>query len=49
MKVDWLTYSELQTPILEISHLSEQAFVYDIYSQLKETFSWQKYFNGRNW
>ncbi len=35
---DWLTYSELQTPILEISHLSEQAFVYDIYSQLKEHF-----------
>nr|WP_307925256.1 hypothetical protein [Mycoplasmopsis bovis] len=23
---------------MEISHLSEQAFVYDIYSQLKETF-----------
>ncbi|MCE6056275.1 Nif3-like dinuclear metal center hexameric protein [Mycoplasmopsis agalactiae] len=35
---DWLTYKELKIPILEISHLDEQVFIYDIYNQLSNNF-----------
>lgn len=35
---DWLTYKELKIPILEISHLDEQVFIYDIYNQLSSNF-----------
>ncbi|EIN15066.1 Hypothetical protein, putative NIF3-like protein [Mycoplasmopsis agalactiae 14628] len=35
---DWLTYKELSIPLLEISHLDEQAFIYDIHKQLSNNF-----------